>query len=165
MVHLKQAKQNYQQLPQGWYGTNMMNPLKEYRLHNNLTQQQLADKIGVTRQTVLDTEQGLFNMIPPSIRAVVPQHLQGKYRLWVKEQRQNNTSRFVVSLEHVHSFQDYCNKVGGSTRGFCRVLVIQTSVVRDYIANGERWGMIEVALSETGVPTMMIQWLSELPRD
>jgi hypothetical protein len=141
-----------------------MNPLKTFRLHNNLTQQQLADKIGVTRQTILDTEQGLFPVVPPSIAVIVPRHIQGDYRQWVREQRRNNTSRFVVSLTHVHSFQDYANKVGGSTRGFCRVLVIQTSIVRDYIAKGERWNMIEVALSETNVPATMIQWLGDLPR-
>ena len=141
-----------------------MNPLKEYRLHKNLTQQELADKIGVTRQTVLDTEQGLFHIIPPSIAAVTPDHIQRDYRQWVKEQRQQNTSRFVVNLNSVHTFQDYANKVGGSTRGFCRVLVIQTSIVRDYIANGERWGMIEVALSETNVPDTFIAWLGDLPR-
>ena len=144
----------------------MMNPIKIYRLNAKLTQQELADKIGVTRQTIIDTEQGLFPLIPPTIKASLPGNLNlaEDYRKWVKEERQRNTERFAPELIHVHSFQDYCEAVGGSTRGFARVLVIQTSIVRDYIAKGERWGMIEAALSETGVPVEMIDWLKGLPR-
>jgi DNA-binding XRE family transcriptional regulator len=141
-----------------------MNPLKQLRLQSHLTQQELADKIGVTRQTVIDTEQGLFPVIPPSIAQTCSHEVQKLYRDWVRQERQLNTGRFAVKLDHVHDFQDYCEAVGGSTRGFARVLVIQTSIVRDYISKGERWGMIEAALSETGVPVEMIEWLKKLDR-
>jgi DNA-binding XRE family transcriptional regulator len=143
-----------------------MNPVKKYRQNAHLTQQELADKIGVTRQTIVDTEQGLFPLIPPTIKATLPANLNlaEDYRDWVRQERQRNTDRFAPELTHVHSFQDYVNEVGGSTRGFCRVLVIQTSIVRDYISKRERWGMIEFALAEAEVPGGMIEWLRELPR-
>lgn len=146
-----------------WYGTHM-NPLKQFRLQSHLTQQELADKLGLTRQTILDTEQGLFPVVPPSIARSVPFYIQHEYRTWVREERQNNTKLFAVELTKVGTFEDYAVAVGGSVRGFARVLVIQTSIVRDYIRNGERWNMIESALVETGMPTDFIIYLSKLER-
>jgi putative transcriptional regulator len=39
--------------------------LKEFRLQKNLTQEQLADKVGVRRETIVFLEQGKYN---PSLR-------------------------------------------------------------------------------------------------
>ncbi len=44
----------------------MINKVKELRFHNGrLTQQQLADKVGVSRQTVIAIEKGTYS---PSVR-------------------------------------------------------------------------------------------------
>jgi len=43
----------------------MLSRLKEAREKANLTQQQLAEKVGVTRQTILFLEKGQYN---PSLR-------------------------------------------------------------------------------------------------
>ena len=48
------------------YIYSMQNKVKYYRfLANELTQQDLAEKVGVTRQTILAIEKGSFN---PSIK-------------------------------------------------------------------------------------------------
>jgi putative transcriptional regulator len=39
--------------------------IKEYRLKKNLTQEELADKVGVRRETIVFLEQGKYN---PSLR-------------------------------------------------------------------------------------------------
>jgi putative transcriptional regulator len=42
--------------------TDIINRLKRYRLlHGELTQQGLADRAGVTRQTILSIEKGRYN--------------------------------------------------------------------------------------------------------
>lgn len=43
----------------------MKNHIKEFRIKNNLTQAELADKVGVRRETVVFLEQGKYN---PSLR-------------------------------------------------------------------------------------------------
>ena len=44
----------------------MKNKIKQYRfLNNQLTQQKLAEAVGVTRQTIIAIEKGSFN---PSVR-------------------------------------------------------------------------------------------------
>ncbi len=37
------------------------NRLKEYRLKSKLSQQELAEKVGTTRQTIIAIEKGVFN--------------------------------------------------------------------------------------------------------
>ena len=141
-----------------------MNPLKQFRLALTLTQEQLAEKAGVTKQTVVDTEQGLFPRIPPSLVQATGVS-QKDYREWVKLTRQSNLRELAVDLTRVDSFRDYTEQVAGSTRGFARVLVIQTSVVRDYIAHGLRWEMVDCALREAGVPDDLVVFLSKLDRE
>jgi putative transcriptional regulator len=43
----------------------MKTRMKEYRARNNLTQQALADRVGVRRETIIFLEQGKYN---PSLR-------------------------------------------------------------------------------------------------
>ena len=44
---------------------NLCNRLKETRLHNGLTQEALAEAVGVTRQTIIAIEKGKF---APSVK-------------------------------------------------------------------------------------------------
>jgi putative transcriptional regulator len=44
---------------------NMTNSIKEQRQKFNLTQQELADKVGVRRETIIFLEQGKYN---PSLK-------------------------------------------------------------------------------------------------
>jgi len=39
----------------------MKNRIKEYRANHNLTQEKLAEKVGVRRETVIFLEQGKYN--------------------------------------------------------------------------------------------------------
>lgn len=43
----------------------MKNRIKEYRMKNNLTQEKLADAVGVRRETIIFLEQGKYN---PSLK-------------------------------------------------------------------------------------------------
>jgi putative transcriptional regulator len=42
-------------------GTKMKNKIKIYRAMHNLTQEALADELGVTRQTILAIEKGKYD--------------------------------------------------------------------------------------------------------
>jgi putative transcriptional regulator len=43
----------------------MKNRIREYRLKNNLTQEKLAEAVGVRRETIIFLEQGKYN---PSLK-------------------------------------------------------------------------------------------------
>lgn len=45
----------------GSTGLNMKNRLKVYRAMHNLTQEELAKKLGVTRQTIIAIEKGKYD--------------------------------------------------------------------------------------------------------
>jgi putative transcriptional regulator len=52
----------------GETGDGLQNRLKEYRVRRNLTQEQLAGQIGVSRKTVNTVENGVF--IPSTVLAL-----------------------------------------------------------------------------------------------
>jgi putative transcriptional regulator len=54
-------KENLKFVPEGW---SMKNKVKVFRAMNNLTQESLAEKLGVTRQTIVSIESGKYD---PSI--------------------------------------------------------------------------------------------------
>ncbi len=47
------------------FQTDMKTKMKEYRAKNNLTQEKLAQSVGVRRETIIFLEQGKYN---PSLR-------------------------------------------------------------------------------------------------
>jgi len=47
-----------------YIGGDMKNRLEEFRLQNSWTQQELADRVAVSRQTIISLENGRYN---PSI--------------------------------------------------------------------------------------------------
>jgi putative transcriptional regulator len=64
----------------------MKTRMKEYRARHNLTQQALADRVGVRRETIIFLEQGKYN---PSLRLA------------------HNISRALeASIDEIFSFED-----------------------------------------------------------
>jgi putative transcriptional regulator len=64
----------------------MKTRMKEYRARHNLTQQGLADRVGVRRETIIFLEQGKYN---PSLRLA------------------HNISRALgASIDEIFSFED-----------------------------------------------------------
>jgi putative transcriptional regulator len=47
------------------FGDKMQTRIKEYRIRHNLTQEELAKKVGVRRETIVFLEQGKYN---PSLK-------------------------------------------------------------------------------------------------
>ncbi len=66
----------------------LCNRLKEIRLHKQITQESLADSVGVTRQTIIAIEQGRF---APSVRLALELSHALKVPLeemfWLEKQR------------------------------------------------------------------------------
>jgi transcriptional regulator with XRE-family HTH domain len=149
-----------------------MNPLKKIRIHYGITQLDLADACSVERGTVIDAEQGMFRTVPPSMLRVlskgVPEDAKAlmlDYHTWVLEARRQNAVSFNLDYSDLETFEDFCIAVGGSVRGFCRALVIQRSIVTDYIRKGHRWQDIMMALSDVGLSESHISLLERLPRE
>lgn len=147
-----------------------MNPLTTLRHQLSLTQTDLANLSGVTRQIVIDAEIGMFSRAQPSItrylcaRTGSPvERVQANYLQFQADQRKKNLHLLIVDLSRVETFEDYAVAVGGSTRGFCRVVLVQSSVVRGYVSSGARWSGIRDVLLQAGVPGSFVTMLGELP--
>lgn len=147
-----------------------MNPLKRLRVAYGITQQDLADVCGVERGTILDAEQGMFRTVPPSILTAlsrddpeVAKALILDYHMWVRDSRQANANSFKCGP--VETFTEFCFEVGGSVRGFCRALVMQRSIVTEYIRKGHRWADLQMALADVGLSEDSINYLERLPRE
>lgn len=150
-----------------------MNPIKRIRLYNNLSAEDFARKVSLTPQTIWNLEAGLYTQPPPALirgLALSPEdamRLKLDYASWVGEQRQLTSQilpRLSLPWDLINSFEDFTIAVGGSVRGFCRMIVIQTSIVSSYIKEGTRWDTIASALSQCGLSDLVVKLLSELPR-
>jgi hypothetical protein len=125
------------------------NPLTEARKRRNLTQQKLADDLGVTVQVITNAEAGLFNSIPSALSGYlqVPQH---EYVAWVIAQRAQNTKYFQNARTNL-GWQVFKDQVSQSNRGFCRRLVFQPSILREYEQHKRSKPLLKQALSEVGL--------------
>ncbi len=71
----------------------MENHLEEFRVHKGWTQQELADRVAVSRQTIISLEKGRYN---PSIELA--------FRL---------ARQFAVSIEELFIYSDHEENVNG----------------------------------------------------
>jgi len=87
---------NFTSLTGSLYSDNLLhmdenlyiNPIRAIRVHNRITQTELANLLGVTEQTVRRAEQGTFNYLPPSFNLQTSsfeyphEYLASRYEEW-----------------------------------------------------------------------------------
>ena len=148
------------------------NPFKHRRIWLGLTQDQLAEKSGLTRQTVTELEAGLVRKPPDTLCTALSSSETDRHRLladyasWVAMKRRDNEYKFREDW-NVVSFADFINAMGGSIRGFCMNLVIQRSIVRNYLSSGSdaSWEIIENCLWHVGLSGDYTRWLHSLTKE
>jgi transcriptional regulator with XRE-family HTH domain len=123
------------------------NPIKEFREKNELTQNELANSLGITRQVITNLERGLLSHLPTELSqytSISPT----QYTDWVTTQRHENSPYFhTPELNHFYSSElplnyrtnkdrwlsfKYLVRPDRSHRGFCRLLVYQPSLLALY---------------------------------
>lgn len=178
---LESYDRNHRQKKRGERFSSYPNPLKASRLAYGYTQQDVANQLSMSRQVIVDVENGCYLHPPPKYVAYLAQYdagLRGQltdaYYAWRQWWRSNPddpegpTVAFQAlqdAAERPTTFQGVMTSVtGGSTRGFARMLILQTSVVNDYVKKGHHWMQIEAALKDVGLSPTFIALLKQLPR-
>lgn len=155
-------------------------PLKVARLAYGYTQNELATTIGCSRQVIIDTENGCVMNPNPRLISYLCQYdttlserLTEAFYAWRSERRRDQDDplgpqRLVEALqtaaEPPTTFAAVITLTTNSTRGFSRMLILQTSLVKDYISKGYNWNQIRIALLESGLSPTLVEWLHNLPR-
>lgn len=149
--------------------TSVQNPFRARRHSLGYSIEQVAFRAQVSRGTFDDLEVGLYRKPPPSaLRALASSEsdadrLVSDYYHWVSLRRKENS---LVFFEYdVKSFTEYCDKIAGSLRGFCRALVVQRSLVQDYVRQGNNWDYIENCLWEVGLSGEFTEYLRGVSRE
>jgi hypothetical protein len=134
-----------------------LNPLTLARKSLNLTQQRLADDLGVTVQVITNAEAGLFNSVPSALSGYlhVPQE---HYLEWVTAQRHQNEKYFQNARTNL-GWKVFKEQVSQSNRGFCRRLVFQPSILREYEQHKRSKPLLAQALSEVGLSPISLREL------
>lgn len=142
-----------------------MNPYKDIRIRNNLTQKAMADLISVTPQVIVSIEAGLFNTPPESIREAFP-NLVPDYYDWVANQRKENAPHFrkrPFPLAYSPNFDTLMKRVHESNRGFCRLLVYQPSLLSDYRRFRRSSQLLATALRQVQLSKLEVDMILEMP--
>lgn len=127
-----------------------MHPLAKFREVNHLSQDDVANLCGITRQIVLFTEQGIYPEIPPSILNGVKSEYgmletlswPNLHSAWIKEELDKVDIRPWIGPfdseghsafpEDVNSFVAWRNLVSDSVSGFGKLMKIQPVTIRKY---------------------------------
>lgn len=115
------------------------NPVKAARRYLGLTQLELADACGVSRQTVLRTEQGVYTSLPPSLGEWLVKDVPGiysAYHAWQRAKRKASYGRLIEP----YSFSSFDNPFhrwrmdsGQSSRmGVCKDFCLHPAVVTKF---------------------------------
>lgn len=149
----------------------MGNPIKVKRQQLGMTQAELADSATVTRQVVVLTEQGLYKQPPESVIRVLcrmdfSSHaiMLANYAGWVESQRYAHQHLFRPVDLRIAANDRWAalkNQVAGkSQQGFCRALVYQPSLIREFEKFGRGSAGIFAALRQCGLPNAQVELLS-----
>lgn len=149
----------------------MQNPIKVKRHELQLTQNELAEKAGVTRQVVVLSEQGMYKVPPESLlrtlcRMDFTAHavLLANYACWVTNQRFAHRDLFMrvdLRLAGKDKWAYLKHQVAGkSQQGFCRALVYQPSLIREYEKFGRGSAGVFAALRECGLEGNQLEQLA-----
>lgn len=131
----------------------MEHPLALFRNEHHLSQDDLANMAGITRQIVTLTEQGIYSEIPPSIVQAIKDefgllsiaHLSEEHHKWIDEEldkvdispwlaRKYETSAESVEygFPNVDSFVSWRNLISSSVSNFGKIVKIQPVTIRKY---------------------------------
>jgi transcriptional regulator with XRE-family HTH domain len=143
------------------------NPFKRRRTVLGLTQKDLGRRAGVSPSTVTEVEVGLFRKPPAALLRCLSstdadeRSFELSYYTWVIEVRAANKKLFKEIP--VISFTQFMSESGGSLRGFCRNLVVQRSLVQDYIKHKRNWDYLSHCLYQVNLSEEYVQYLYEMP--
>lgn len=160
----------------------MENPLKIRRLAANYTQDQLADRAGVTHDNIVRNEQGLFNNPSPAVLGTIVE-LSGddserivlEYHNWIAWKRRQPQVRTLVLRQisfqrsyelKQHPFLLWRTAIfpGLSRIAFCQMLCLHPATVLKYEKAEQRPmpSQIYNALLETGMKKDRVETLAQL---
>lgn len=137
-----------------------MNPYKSARLELGLTQLSLARECSVTTQVIGNLEVGLYYKPPVSVDSVFNDkgyYLSDRYKVWVRNERGLNSLKLTQALNQPDDaylnwdWVTFRTSITQSFRGFCRIIVFQPSMLREYELQGINRGALNIALKQTGV--------------
>lgn len=123
-----------------------------------MTQLELADACGVSRQTILRTEQGVYTSLPPSVGewlvSEVP-GIYGAYHAWQRAKRKNSYGRLVEPYIYRNSdnpFRRWRIDSGILSRmGVCKEFCLHPAVVTKF----------ENTLDHSSVPDIILDSLRD----
>lgn len=138
------------------------NPFRAKREVLMLSQQELADEIGITRQVIANLEIGLFKVPPVRVLRYLcrqdysdPDFVTANYAAWVTAQRWTHQHLFAkvdLRLADGDIWVALKNQVSPkSNNGFARALVYQPSLLSDFEKYGRGSSGIMRALLDVGL--------------
>jgi len=117
-----------------------MNPIKQYREFNSLSQSQLAALANCTPQVVLLAEAGVYTTLPPRLKHVTHSSASDYLDFQIETRQQHRQSLEDAALafdpcsgpfaHHPHT--NYRLLVVDSLIGYCKMLAIAPQIVRNY---------------------------------
>lgn len=127
----------------------MEHPLVEFRTSHHLSQDDVANFCGITRQIILLCEQGIYPEIPPAILKGVKDEFgqlatydwPEKHTAWIKQELDKVDIRPLVGdfgimtqtgKLSVHSFIEWRNLISTSVSNFGKLIKIQPVTIRKY---------------------------------
>ena len=142
------------------------NPFRRRRLVTGMSQKELALRAGVSSACVTDTEVGLYRKPPKNLLRALSDSEEGEltlelmYYTWVTEIRASN--KVLFSEIPVQTFTHFINATGSSFRGFCRNLVVQRSLLQDYVKHERNWPYLSHCLYQVGLSEDYVTYLRSL---
>lgn len=143
------------------------NPFRRRRIILGMTQKELGIRAGTSASVVTDVEVGLYRKPPSALLRCLSgsendeRLFELSYYGWVTEVRASNAKLFKEIP--VISFTQFMQESGGSLRGFCRNLVVQRSLVQDYVKHKRNWDYLSHCLYQVNLSMEYVQYLYELP--
>lgn len=144
-----------------------MNPVRNYRELNGLSQAELASKCNCTPQVILLVEQGVYTTLPPIIKRVT-HSTDAEYHDFQVETRRTNRAIFeeaaltfdpngppVAAHPHI-GFRLLCTD---SFIGYCKMLAIAPQIVRNYerrLSNRHLHPLIKQYLKDAGLSEALL---------
>jgi transcriptional regulator with XRE-family HTH domain len=127
----------------------MENPYRQARINANMTQKEVASTIGVTPQTVLMVEQGLFNVPPTAIESIFPNR-RDSYIEWRTHTRYHHSQQWEPNYKS-QAWLDFRQSISPSFKGFCVQLCFQPSLLREFETKWYSRDLLIEALLEANI--------------